>query len=195
MSTPTPCTNVKPHRTNAEPPYWPLSDDGSGSRCGKRHKKGWQKVRNEGQGWVSDRKCIACVVSFRSAGTAMEGRQVRSGRYEWSELLYSWEWWGVFGHIILGWATLAVKALEAGKASADCDEIRPEMLKALNRKEVLWLTHVCQVAWCSARAWMIIPINTKRDRNECNNYRGLSLLSLPDKLYAKFLETRCREII
>jgi len=81
-----------------------------------------------------------------------------------------------------------------------CDEIEHEMLKALNQG-VLWLTRVCQVAWCAGRArkdgqiGVIIPIHKKGDRSELTNYRGISLLSLSGKVYAKCLETRCREII
>jgi len=36
--------------------------------------------------------------------------------------------------------------LKSGKAAGE-DEIRPEMLKALNSEEILWLTRVRQVAW------------------------------------------------
>ena len=46
---------------------------------------------------------------------------------------------------------LDVKTLKAGKTGS-CDEIRPEMYKVWNREGVLWLTSVCQVAWCSGRA-------------------------------------------
>ena len=73
------------------------------------------------------------------------------------------------------------------------------MLKALSRR-VLWLTRVCQVIWCFGRApkdWLtglVIPVSKKADRMECNN-RGISLLSLPGKVYAKWLEKRrCREL-
>jgi len=67
------------------------------------------------------------------------------------------------------------------------DEIRPEMLKTLNWERVLWLTRVCQVAWCSAMApiiWktgMIIPVCKTGDRRECTNYRCIPLISLPWK--------------
>ena len=33
------------------------------------------------------------------------------------------------------------------KKRCDEDKIRPEMLKALNEKEVRWLTSLCDVAW------------------------------------------------
>ena len=35
----------------------------------------------------------------------------------------------------------------------------------------------------------------KGDREECTNYRGISLLSLPRKVYAMCLERNCREIV
>ena len=42
---------------------------------------------------------------------------------------------------------------------------------------------------------MIIPIFKKGDRKQCTSYRGISLLSLPGKVYAKCLERKCREIV
>ena len=42
---------------------------------------------------------------------------------------------------------------------------------------------------------MIIPTYKKNDRKECTNYRGISLLSLPGKVYAKCLEKKCRELV
>jgi len=61
------------------------------------------------------------------------------------------------------------------------------------------MARVCQMAWCSERAlkdWqtgVIIPINKKGDRSECSLLiiGGISLLSLPRKVYAKCLEKRC----
>jgi len=41
---------------------------------------------------------------------------------------------------------------------------------------------------------LIIPIRKMRDRRESTNYRGISLLNLPEKMYAKRLEKRHREI-
>ena len=61
-------------------------------------------------------------------------------------------------------------------------------------RRVPWLIRVCQVALCPARAledWkivVIIPIHKEGDRKECNNYRGISLLILPGKVYAKCLK-------
>ena len=42
---------------------------------------------------------------------------------------------------------------------------------------------------------MLIPIHKKGDKKKCTNYRGISLLSLPKKVYAKCLEKRCCEIV
>ena len=86
---------------------------------------------------------------------------------------------------------------KSGKATG-CDEIWPEMLKALNWG-VLWLTRVCQVAWCSKRAlkdWQIGGSSPHTRRHEwCTNYRGISLLSIPRKVYDECLEKTCREAV
>ena len=42
---------------------------------------------------------------------------------------------------------------------------------------------------------VIIPTFKKGDRKRCTNYKGISLLSLPGKVYAKCLERKCREIV
>ena len=42
---------------------------------------------------------------------------------------------------------------------------------------------------------LIIPMHRKGDRSEGTNYWGISLLSLPKRVYAKCLAQRCREII
>ena len=75
------------------------------------------------------------------------------------------------------------------------------MLKTLTREEIPWLTRVCQVAWKfgkTPRDWqtgVIIPIFKKGDRMQRTNCRRKSLLSLPDKVYAKCLERKCLEIV
>ena len=42
---------------------------------------------------------------------------------------------------------------------------------------------------------MIIPIHKKGDKRKCTNYRDISLISVPGKVYAKCLEKKCREIV
>ena len=51
---------------------------------------------------------------------------------------------------------LAVNTLQAGKA-ADCNGIRLEMLKALNRG-VIWLTRMCQVNWCLCEGTEVLSV-------------------------------------
>ena len=84
----------------------------------------------------------------------------------------------------------AIRRLESRKAAGE-GEIRLEMLKALNREGVRWLTRVCRVAWKlekTPKDWqtgVIIPIYKNGDREESTNYREIILLSLLGKMYAK----------
>ena len=83
---------------------------------------------------------------------------------------------------------IAIRALKPGKA-AGIDEIRPEMLKSLSYHGIHWLTRVCRIAWMERRApvdWqtgIVVPI-FKKGTGECSNYRGITLLTLPGKVYA-----------
>ena len=93
-----------------------------------------------------------------------------------------------------------IKSLKTGKAR-DEDNIRSEMLKAMNMYGVRWLTRVCKVACRTGQApkqWkisVIIPIQEKGDKRKCPSYRGISLISVPGKVYAKCIEKKCREIV
>ena len=70
----------------------------------------------------------------------------------------------------------------------------------MNKFGVCWLTCTCQVAWKTGeilKQWQIsvlIPNHKKGDK-KCTNYRGISLLSLPGKVYAKCLKKRCHKIV
>ena len=96
--------------------------------------------------------------------------------------------------------TTAIKALKSGKA-AGIDEIRPEMLKSLNCGGINWLTRIYQIVWKTGKApaeWqtgIVVPIFKKSDQKECSNYRGITLLSLPGKVFARIIERRCRDIV
>ena len=93
-----------------------------------------------------------------------------------------------------------VQQLLSGKVPG-VDEIRPEMLKALDLVGLLWLTRLFNVAWGSgtvASVWhtgVVVPIFKKGDRRVCSNYRGITLLSLPGKVYSRVLERRLRLIV
>ena len=92
-----------------------------------------------------------------------------------------------------------IKSLKTGKAPGE--DIRPEMLKAMDMYGVRWLTRVCRVACRNGQApkqWQtsaIIPIHKKGDKRKCTSYRGIFLISVPGKVYAKYLEKKCREIV
>ncbi|TWW64123.1 hypothetical protein D4764_03G0011310 [Takifugu flavidus] len=93
-----------------------------------------------------------------------------------------------------------VKKLLGGKAPG-VDEIRPEFLKALDVVGLSWLTRLCNIAWTSGAVpldWptgVVVPLFKKGDRRVCSNYRGITLLSLPDKVYSGVLERRVRRIV
>ena len=105
------------------------------------------------------------------------------------------------GRITFSEVKEAVESLKNGKAAGH-DEISPELLKCMGKLGLRWLQRVCLKAWESGVApedWKvstIVPIyKGKGDILECCNYRGISLLSLPGKVYAKILERRCRAIV
>ncbi|KAI3375230.1 hypothetical protein L3Q82_021733, partial [Scortum barcoo] len=92
------------------------------------------------------------------------------------------------------------KLLCSGKAPG-VDEIRPEYLKSLDVVGLSWLTRLCNIAWRLGTVplvWqtgVVVPLFKKGDRRVCSNYRGITLLSLPGKVYARVLERRIRPIV
>ena len=81
------------------------------------------------------------------------------------------------------------------------DEVCPEFLKALDVVGLSWLTRLCSIAWTSGAVpldWqtgVVVPLFKKGDRRVCSNYRGITLLSLPGKVYSGVLERRVRRIV
>ncbi|TWW74447.1 R2DM Retrovirus-related Pol polyprotein from type II retrotransposable element [Takifugu flavidus] len=93
-----------------------------------------------------------------------------------------------------------VKKLLGGK-DPGVDEIHPEFLTALDVVGLSWLTRLCNIAWTSGAVlldWqtgVVVPLFKKGDRRVCSNYRGITLLSLPGKVYSGVLERRVRRIV
>ena len=92
-----------------------------------------------------------------------------------------------------------VRKLLGGRAPG-VDEVRPEVLKALDVVGLSWLTRLCSIAWTSGAVpldWHPpVPLLFKKgDRRVCSNYRGITLLSLPGKVYSGVLERRIRWIV
>ena len=86
-----------------------------------------------------------------------------------------------------------VKGLR-GSGAPGVDEIRPGYLKALDVVGLSWLTRLCNIAWTSGEVpleWqtgVVVPVYKKGDQRVCAKHRGITLLSLPGKDYAKVLE-------
>ena len=83
----------------------------------------------------------------------------------------------------------AVKNLKGGK-SPGVDLITSEKLKCSGECLLEWLRKVSNVCVFEKKVpnnWMraiIVPIyKDKGDRTKCKNYRGISLLNIPDKVY------------
>ena len=96
--------------------------------------------------------------------------------------------------------TEVVQKLLSGKEPG-VDEIRPEYLKSLDVVGLSWLTRLCSIAWQSGTVpldWqtgVVVPLFKKGDRRVCSNYQGITLLSLPGKVYSGVLERRIRPIV
>uniref|UniRef100_A0AAV2MSF8 Endonuclease/exonuclease/phosphatase domain-containing protein n=1 Tax=Knipowitschia caucasica TaxID=637954 RepID=A0AAV2MSF8_KNICA len=102
--------------------------------------------------------------------------------------------------ISLAEVTKVVDSLHGGKAPG-VDEIRPDYLKSLDVVGLSWLTRLCNIAWRSGvvpmewQTGVVVPLYKKGDRRVCSNYRGITLFSLPSKVYSKVLERRLRPMI
>ncbi|GAA6107214.1 uncharacterized protein LOC114443009 [Tachysurus ichikawai] len=94
----------------------------------------------------------------------------------------------------------SVSKLLSGKAPG-VDEIRPEYFKSLDVAGLSWLTSLCNIVWrlgtvpLDWQTGVVVPLFKKGDRRVCSNYRGITLLSLPGKVYARVLERRIRPIV
>ena len=93
----------------------------------------------------------------------------------------------------------AVRKLKSGKAGGVCG-IQVEMVKAGGYRVVQWLKDIFDIAWNCGKTpheWreaIIVPIYKKGSRAECGNYRGISLLSVVGKIYARVVCDRLRLI-
>ena len=94
----------------------------------------------------------------------------------------------------------AIGNLKNGKA-AGVDGITAEMLKYGGETVIEWMHKICGMAWEEGRVpgdWtkaIIVPVyKGKGSRNECGNYRGISLLSIAGKVYGKIVIERVQKI-
>lgn len=98
---------------------------------------------------------------------------------------------------------LAIKALKNGKASG-LDQVQAEMLKRGGDVLVKQLHEICVKVWRDERspkewsAGIIIPIHKKGDKMKCENYRGITLTSIPGKVFGIIILNRikaCRDVL
>ncbi|KAK3534690.1 hypothetical protein QTP86_020345 [Hemibagrus guttatus] len=96
--------------------------------------------------------------------------------------------------------TEIVQQLLGGKAPG-VDEIHPEYLKSLDVVGLSWLTRLCNIVWRSGTVplnWaigVVVPLFKMGDQRVCSNYWGITLFSLPGKVYSKVLERRVRPLV
>ena len=93
---------------------------------------------------------------------------------------------------------VAIKQLKGGKAAGICG-IYGEMIKCSGPTAVLFLWQLICSIWTSGiipsdwKKGIVIPLwKGKGSRHECNNYRAITLLSVPGKVFARVLLNRVR---
>ncbi|WP_209300514.1 hypothetical protein, partial [Lonepinella koalarum] len=92
-----------------------------------------------------------------------------------------------------------MKQLKGGKAAGVCG-IHAELLKAGGDTALLslhaiicsiWNTGVIPTDW---KRGLVVPLwKGKGDRQDCNNYRGVTLLSVADKVLARIILNKIRQ--
>ena len=113
---------------------------------------------------------------------ASESLEIDPGRIRFEEVLY------------------AVRKLKKCKASGP-DDISAEMLKSHNGiAEWLWdIVNKCWTEENLPQDWKlaeVVPLyKNKGKRSECGNYRGISLLLVPGKVFASIILNRCKDAL
>ena len=95
---------------------------------------------------------------------------------------------------------MAVKKLKNGK-SAGNDQISAELIKYGGGAMVKWLQQICEKIWKEEKHpsdWkrgIITKIPKKGDLLDCNNWRGVTLLSVPGKVFLAFFLQRLKNAV
>lgn len=93
---------------------------------------------------------------------------------------------------------IALRKIKPAKAPG-VDEVAPEFIKYLGERGRKELLDIMNEAWergIIPEDWkygVILPIHKKGDSKECDNYRGITLLTTALKVYETILECRLRE--
>lgn len=94
----------------------------------------------------------------------------------------------------------AIHLLKNGKA-AGLDEVTPEMLKCGGADTIYALTRPLNAFWSKStvpedwRRGVIIRLPKKGDLTKCDNWRGITLLSVPGKVLCIVLLRRLRQCV
>ena len=93
-----------------------------------------------------------------------------------------------------------IKDLNCNKAAGP-DGITAEMLKAGSYIISEWLTQFFERAWtsvCVPKIWkdaIMVPLHKKKELDDCNDYRGISLLSIVGKTFARLILNRIKSSV
>ena len=95
---------------------------------------------------------------------------------------------------------MRVGKLKNGEAAGG-DEITGEIIKSGSDWVVDWIWRLCNMAFesdfvleVSRSTEIVLLYKGKGERNECTNYRGISLLSVIGKIYARILICKVRRV-
>lgn len=94
----------------------------------------------------------------------------------------------------------ALKHLKNGKA-AGIDGIPPEALKSMNDTTIQYLLGLLNQIWEKEKIpkdWqkgLLVKLPKKGDKSNCNNWRGITLLSIPSKILCSIILQRMKEEI
>ena len=92
---------------------------------------------------------------------------------------------------------VAVSQLRSGKAPGE-DGITAEILRLGGESVVQWLKHLADRVWSEEgipKDWkksLVVPLHKKGTRTVCDNYRGISLLSIPSKVICRAILNRIK---
>ena len=93
----------------------------------------------------------------------------------------------------------AMSSLKGGKAGGK-NGVLPELLKCCGANLLEHLVKLFHQVWrdgCVPQEWkdaLIVPIPKKGDLSICDNWRGISLLDVGGKLFAKTIQSRLQDV-
>ena len=91
----------------------------------------------------------------------------------------------------------AISELRSGKAPGP-DGVSLEMLSLGGEGTSHWLKFIFDTIWATEsvpedwQSQILVPLHKKGGRTSCDNYRGIALLSVPGKVFAKAILNRLR---